>query len=55
MLMSFAFMDSDIIDFLIITFAESQTRIDAVIRPGIITRQESMNIINEMTRELGLD
>ena len=55
LLMSFASVDNDIIDFLIITFAESQTRVDAVVRPGIVTREQQMHIVNEMSRELDLD
>lgn len=54
-LMSFSLMDNDIIDFLIITFAESHTRINAVVKPGIITREKQMSIVNEMSRELDLD
>ena len=55
LLMSFSLIDNDIVDFLIITFAESHTRINAVVRTGIITHEKQMSIVNEMSRELDLD
>ena len=48
-------MDSDIIEFLILTFAKSHTRINAVMRPGVITQEQQMSIVSEMCRELDLD
>ena len=53
--MNFCSMDNDIVDFMILTFTRSHTHISAVMRPGFITEEKQMSIVNEMSRELELD
>ena len=45
-LMSYCSMDDDIVDFMVLTFARSHTQVSAVMRPGFISQEKKMSIVN---------
>ena len=54
LLMNYSQIDPDIIEFLLVIFGEEPSRINAVVRPGFITREEQMRMVERLSKEFDL-